>query len=279
MGADLEIAAALGHAINPTYAALTPLTATAAPFAHLSRRITHRHDRGSLRHARSERHRRISVHASGLQRTVGVDVSHVAVRSLADASQPARITVQWTPLRDSDWEDAFLVRARRAPCSRRSATRCPTVSLKCSWPRPASSRHVRLRLWPRRAAAVNRHTRARLAAVGLGDERYKKAEVTGGGVNLADVDPADTGEPHAQGIVSLRRDARCFRADRRLQLSLGVGHGTCRRPRRRTKAQLKLRPTVTAVLPTFRKGAADFGRAQQISVGLNRFRAGSRTFS
>ena len=42
-----------------------------------------------------------------------LDVSHVAVRSLADGAEPARITVQWTPLRDSEWEEALRPRATR----------------------------------------------------------------------------------------------------------------------------------------------------------------------
>ena len=42
-----------------------------------------------------------------------LDVSHVAVRSLAEEREPARITVQWTPLRDSDWEAALRPRAAR----------------------------------------------------------------------------------------------------------------------------------------------------------------------
>ena len=163
-----------------------------------------------------------------------LDVSHVAVRSLADAGQPARITVQWTPLGDSDWKDAFRPRATRTVLAavgaalphRLAEALVAAAGVEPARPLAQLGRAERLRLID---------TLVRGSLPWTGDEGYKKAEVTGGGVNLADVDPQTTGKPHAQGIVSLRRDARCLRADRRLQLSLGVGHGTRRRPRRRTK--------------------------------------------
>ena len=86
---------------------------------------------------------------------------------------------------------------------------------------------------PRRPLAnLSRGDRLRLTDVLVrgelpwtGDEGYKKAEVTGGGVDLTEVDPEDDGKPQAQAPLSVRRDARCIRSDRRLQLPLGVGDG------------------------------------------------------
>jgi len=187
-GRGLEIAAALGHAINPTYAALTPLTATSAPFAHLSGI--------SLTVTIAARSGTREANATGgflftHQGYSGpsvLDVSHVAVRSLADASQPARITVQWTPLRDSDWEDAFRPRATRTVLAavgdalphRLAEALVAAAGVEAACPLAQLGRAERLRLID---------TLVRGSLPWTGDEGYKKAEVTGGGVNLADVDP------------------------------------------------------------------------------------------
>ena len=42
-----------------------------------------------------------------------LDVSHVAVRSLAEGGGPARLTVQWTTFRDADWDAALRPRGAR----------------------------------------------------------------------------------------------------------------------------------------------------------------------
>jgi hypothetical protein len=187
-GRGLQIAEALGHAVNPTYAALTPLTVRQDPrFTNLSGislavTIT----------ARSG--------ARGAQATGGflfthqgysgpsvLDVSHVAVRSLEEEDGPARITVQWTPLRDSDWEEVLRPRATRTVLAavgaelphRLADALAAHARVEPSRPLAQLGRADRLRL-------INNLVRAELPWTG--DEGYKKAEVTGGGVNLADID-------------------------------------------------------------------------------------------
>ena len=116
-------------------------------------------------------------------------MSHVAVRSRAEAGEPARITVQWTPLRDSDWEAALRPARDAHGARRRSAPNCPSVL-------PTRSSQA-AGVEPSRALAqLGRAERLRLIDMLVrgelpwtGDEGYKKAEVTGGGVNLADIDP------------------------------------------------------------------------------------------
>ncbi|MEO5742818.1 MAG: aminoacetone oxidase family FAD-binding enzyme [Vicinamibacterales bacterium] len=193
-GRGLEIADALGHALNPTYAALTPLTArpkqeTASPppFAHLSG--------VSLPITITARSGAREAHATGgflftHQGYSGpsvLDVSHVAVRSLAGEGTPAKITVQWTPLRDSGWEDVLRPRA----------TRTVLAAISDELPlRLADALVAAARVEPTRALAqLGRAERLRLIEVLVrgelpwtGDEGYKKAEVTGGGVNLAEID-------------------------------------------------------------------------------------------
>ena len=102
-GAGLRIAGALGHTVQPTYPALTPLTANPAPFASLSGvslPVT------------------VTAHADGLASTATggflfthhgysgpavLDVSHVAVRSRSQASAPAVIKVRWTARGEEEW--------------------------------------------------------------------------------------------------------------------------------------------------------------------------------
>ena len=59
-----------------------------------------------------------------------------------------------------------------------------------------------------------------------GDEGYKKAEVTGGGVSLAEIDPRTMESRKHPGLFLCGEAARRLRTDRRLQLPLGLGHRT-----------------------------------------------------
>jgi predicted Rossmann fold flavoprotein len=210
-GRGLKMAEALGHVVNPTYAALTPLTAglpaarstqvsfgetilSAAdgaphlPFAHLSGvsvpvTIT---ARSATRQAQATGGFLFTHH--GYSGPSVLDVSHVAVRSQSEPETPARITVQWTPLRDGDWENIF-----RLP-----GTRTVLAAVTSELPnRLADALVAAARVDPsRQLAQLGRGERLRLIDTLVrgelpwtGDEGYKKAEVTGGGVSLADIDP------------------------------------------------------------------------------------------
>jgi predicted Rossmann fold flavoprotein len=190
-GRGLEIAARLGHAINPTYAALTPLTAklkgSRFNFAHLaglSLPVTTT-ARSSAREAQATGGF-LFTH-QGYSGPSVLDVSHVAVRSVADSGGPATISVQWTPMRDSEWDEALRPRATRTVLAAVGAHlphRLAEALLSAAGVEPARplaqlARADRLRLID---------TLVRGALPWTGDEGYKKAEVTGGGVNLADVD-------------------------------------------------------------------------------------------
>ena len=191
-GRGLEIAAALGHAVNATYPALTPLTAKWGPhfahFAHLSGlslpvTLT---ARSSARTAQATGGF-LFTH-QGYSGPSVLDVSHVAVRSLGEAGGPATIAVQWTPLGDTQWDDALRPRGTRTVLAAVDAHlphRLAEALLSAAGVEPARAlaqltRAERLRVID---------TLVRGALPWTGDEGYKKAEVTGGGVNLADVDP------------------------------------------------------------------------------------------
>jgi predicted flavoprotein YhiN len=110
------------------------------------------------------------------------------VRSLGDAGGPAAVSVQWTPLRDQEWEDALRPRAARTVLAavgahlphRLAEALASAAGVEPARPLAQLTRAERLRLID---------TLVRGALPWTGDEGYKKAEVTGGGVNLADVDP------------------------------------------------------------------------------------------
>jgi predicted Rossmann fold flavoprotein len=186
-GEGLRIAQRAGHTIHSTYAALTPLTATPAPFAPLAGisidvAVT---ARSNSRSAKAEGGF-LFTHG-GYSGPAVLDISHVAVRSQADGGAPARVAIRWTPLGREEWTRALEPRGSRTVAGAVSAE-LPV--------RLAEALVVHAGIDPRLPLA--NLTRAhRLALIETlvqgdlpwtGDEGYKKAEVTGGGVNLAEID-------------------------------------------------------------------------------------------
>lgn len=181
----------LGHTMNPVYAALTPLTATDSPFADLSGvslRVTiTAKDDITLRSATATGGF-LFTH-QGYSGPAVLDISHVAVRSRSESNGSARVTVQWTELDARAWEAALQPHGNRTVAGAVRAhmpDRLAAVLLKLADCDPA-----------RLLAELRRDERIRvikaLVACELpwnGDEGYRKAEVTGGGVSLAEVEPS-----------------------------------------------------------------------------------------
>ena len=172
-GRGLRIAEELGHALNPTYAALTPLIAKwgreSRPISRISRdlagislpvTITARSD---AREAQATGGFLFTHH--GYSGPSVLDVSHVAVRSLAEESEPARITVQWTPLRDSDWEAALRPRATRTVIAAVSAELPSRLADALTDSRRRRAQPPARATRPRRAAAIDQQPRPRRAAL------------------------------------------------------------------------------------------------------------------
>ncbi len=188
-GLGLTVLSGLGHAMHPTYAALTPLLAEPAPFgllAGISLTVTIVAKAGA-RHARATggflfTHR-------GYSGPAVLDVSHVAVRSHEEGGARARITVQWTALRDAEWEQTLR------PDGNRSVARALVAELP---ERLAEALLTVARVEPGRPLAqLRREERNRVIETLVrgelpwtGHEGYKKAEVTGGGVSLTEIDAA-----------------------------------------------------------------------------------------
>jgi predicted Rossmann fold flavoprotein len=189
-GLGLRELARLGHTMSPTYAALTPLTATNSPFASLSGvslRVTI-----TARDVKNERHATATggflfTHL-GYSGPSVLDVSHVAVRSRSESDGSARVTVRWTELDAAGWNKALTHGGNRTVAGAlrpHLPDRLVAVLLSLADCDPARS-----------LAELRREDRHRviekLTACELpwdGDEGYRKAEVTGGGVSLSEVNP------------------------------------------------------------------------------------------
>ena len=198
-GVGLGMLAALGHTMHPTYAALTPLIADRADFAALSG--------VSLRLSLTARSAERAARATGgflfthhgYSGPAVLDVSHVMVRARADGGASARLQVQWTALGEPEWEAALRphgVRTVTGALRSQLPDRLVAVLLGVAQVDPARTlselrRDERLRL-------IDTLVRGELPWAG--DEGYKKAEVTGGGVALGDVRSASMESRRHRGL-------------------------------------------------------------------------------
>lgn len=192
-GTGLGILQRLGHVLHPTYAALTPITSSDSRFADLSgiSFSVALDARGGGRDA-SARGGFLFTHR-GYSGPAALNVSHVLVRSRqAPGEPPASLRVQWTALDAAAWESRLLSRDGG------HGTRQVNTLLRAELPdRLAAVLLTEARVEPTRTLAeLTRDERRRLIDTLVqgvlpwnGDEGYKKAEVTGGGVSLAEVDP------------------------------------------------------------------------------------------
>jgi predicted Rossmann fold flavoprotein len=167
------------------------LTATPAPFgalAGISLRVSVA--ARSTEHSAETQGGFLFTHG-GYSGPAVLDVSHVAVRSRVGNRPPARVVVRWTALRDADWTKALVPQGARtvlaAVSSELPARLAEALIIHTGidprLPLANLSRGDRLRL-------IDALVRGALPWTGpLNDEGYKKAEVTGGGVDLAQIDP------------------------------------------------------------------------------------------
>ena len=187
-GRGLAIIRRLGHVVHPTYPALTPVIADPAPFAALagvSLTVTVT-ARDAARTAQS--HGGFLFTHRGYSGPAVLDVSHVLARSRLEGDGSARLMVRWTSLDDAGWEETLRGDGQRTAIS---------VLRRLLPERLAEALITRAGVDPSRSLAQLRREE-RLLLIGLlvrcplpwtGDEGYRKAEVTGGGVSLAEIDP------------------------------------------------------------------------------------------
>ncbi len=186
-GRGLAMVAALGHTLHPRYAALTPLKADPAPFgalAGVSLPVTIT-AQGAGRSATATGGFLFTHH--GYSGPSVLDVSHVLVRARAE-QQEARISVCWSGLDAAAWERALKAdgartiggAVRQEMPERLAIALIKSLGLDTTQSLADLRRADRLRL-------IDTLVRGPLTTTG--DEGYKKAEVTGGGVSLAEIDP------------------------------------------------------------------------------------------
>jgi predicted Rossmann fold flavoprotein len=184
-GTGLRIAERLGHTVHATYPALTPLLASPAPHASLAGVSLSVRLSVPLEKGMDAADGGFLFTHRGYSGPAVLDISHHAVLA-GRQGRPRPVLVRWTELDAEDW-DARLrtgLTGSVAPLLRRHL---PT-SL-------ADQLLAEARIDPGRALAqLRREERLRLVEVltryplpWTGDEGYRKAEVTGGGVALSEV--------------------------------------------------------------------------------------------
>lgn len=198
-GAGLRLVERLGHAVEPPYAALTPLTADVPSFrelAGISLPVTISAQCGPR--TATTRGGFLFTHR-GYSGPAVLDVSHVAVRSRMEGGSPARIVVRWTALEEQVWEKSLRPSGSRTVVGA-VAAELPDRLARAILDRAGIDRGQTLSHLTReeRRRLVDGLVRGELPWTG--DEGYAKAEVTGGGVNLTEIDPATMESKRYRGL-------------------------------------------------------------------------------
>ena len=187
-GAGFELAARLGHTVHPPYPALTPLICHPAPHGSLAGISLDVRIRAKWQGKTTESRGGFLFTHHGYSGPSVLDVSHVAVRSNAGGSdERAVLRVRWCELDAPEWTSRLID----------AAGLVLTIVSRELPGRLAAQLLVESRIpLDRRAATLTRAERLalidRLTSYELpwtGDEGYKKAEVTGGGIALDELDP------------------------------------------------------------------------------------------
>ena len=197
-GRGLRWARELGHATNATYPALTPLLADPAvhaPLAGISLECAV--EAGEGKDGREARGGFLFTHR-GYSGPAVLDVSHVAVRSRMAGGPPAPVRVAWTGEGEEVWDRRLQGNGRAVSSllGELLPNRLAEV-VQAEAGVPPDRTLAQLRREERRALVE------RLSAFALpwtGDEGYKKAEVTGGGVALDQVDAGTMESRHHAGL-------------------------------------------------------------------------------
>jgi predicted Rossmann fold flavoprotein len=192
-GAGLAIARRLGHVVHETYPALTPLVADPPVHATLSGVSLH----ARLRAAASAESRAMRTDGGflfthrGYSGPAVLDMSHVAVRARRAARSQA-IQVQWSIEHDdARWQSLLQAQSGDGATLVATRVRQHLPNRLADWLVSDAAipidRTLATLTRAERVALIERLCRYPLPWTG--DEGYKKAEVTGGGVALDEVDP------------------------------------------------------------------------------------------
>jgi hypothetical protein len=198
-GTGLRIAERLGHTVHPTFAALTPLLAEPPVHAALAGVSLRVRLAASLPKGEAAAEGGFLFTHRGYSGPAVLDISHHAVLSGRRGGARQPLLVRWTEADGSDW-DILLRTASSGTIGPLLRQHLPTrladrllLEAEIGTDQPLSQlrRDQRHRL-------VELLTRYSLPWTG--DEGYKKAEVTGGGVSLAEIDPRTLESRIAPGL-------------------------------------------------------------------------------
>jgi len=184
-GAGLRIAARLGHRVHETFPALTPLLAEPPIHAGLSGISLNVRLRARDHSRTTETRGGFLFTHRGYSGPSVLDLSHVAVRSRLAGGERASLRVQWCDHDQSRWQ--HIIAGATGPIVNVVARHVPerlAEALVTSAGIPIARTASDLRRSER--LALVEHLTA-YALPWTGDEGYRKAEVTGGGVALSDV--------------------------------------------------------------------------------------------
>jgi predicted Rossmann fold flavoprotein len=198
-GTGLGVARRLGHVIHQPYPALTPLTATPpvhAALAGLSLTVTLYARVGGKRVQTTGGF--LFTHR-GYSGPAVLDLSHLAVRSLMAGGARQELLVRWTAVEEPEWQRRLQERSPRTVLA----------ALRDELPARLAEQLLAEAGVPSgcQLAQLTRAGRSELvdrlvhyALPWTGDEGYRKAEVTGGGVALAEVHPVSLESRRQPGL-------------------------------------------------------------------------------
>ena len=187
-GRGLSILEKLGLNMHSTYPALTPITAKSSPFSGLAGVSLPVRIRASDGVRKAIAIGGFLFTHYGYSGPAVLNVSHVAVRSLTEGKTRARLSVSWTSFDFEGWDELL----------RSDGARSVAAILRCELPERLVERLLKIaNIEPTcQLARLRREERQRLIETLVccdlpwtGQEGYQKAEVTGGGVNLSEINP------------------------------------------------------------------------------------------
>jgi hypothetical protein len=198
-GIGLAVAERLGHRINSTYPALTPLLAEPPVHASLAGVSLPVRAAGRWDHRRADSAGGFLFTHKGYSGPAVLDVSHLAVRSRLAGDARAEIEVAWGGETEVTWEDRLRSQSRKTVAT----------AIRSTLPGRLADRLVQEAAIAsdRTLSQLTRDERRRLVTIltayrlpWTGDEGYRKAEVTGGGVALGEIDPVTLESRRTPGL-------------------------------------------------------------------------------
>ncbi|HEY5618825.1 MAG TPA: aminoacetone oxidase family FAD-binding enzyme [Vicinamibacterales bacterium] len=189
-GTGIHLAARLGHVLHDTYPALTPLIAEPAVHASLSGVALNVRVRAKWRGTSAEASGGFLFTHRGYSGPSVLDVSHIAVRSRMRDDDPAHaavLRIAWLAKDAGEWQQELATSAALVVTTvARYLPQRLAVQLLEEAGVPPDRRAAELRRDERTALL---DTLTAFVLPWTGDEGYKKAEVTGGGIALDEVNP------------------------------------------------------------------------------------------